>query len=165
MTRVIKRPKTKVFMTCRVSLDWGVGNERKNTNINRASHDFLSREQYASAMWNMQLCNMHVEHISDTQSLQHLPYALHRHEPEYWWTLPICCTLVVQLFPYLSYFSPSDDQTTGIASANHTEDDYHINDQNGHSDYKNLQRFFWDWKFPSEFFWKIIQKAVPNRPY
>ena len=39
--------------------------------------------------------------------------------------------LVVQLFQFLFYFSPSDDQTTGIASANHTEDDYHIFDQNG----------------------------------
>ena len=57
--------------------------------------------------------------------------------------------LVVQLFTFLCYFSPSDDQTTDIASANDTEDDYHIYDQNGHSDYTNLQRFFWDWKFPS----------------
>ena len=48
----------------------------------------------------------------------------------------------VQLFPFLFYFSPSDDQTTGIASANHTEDDYHIYDQNGHSDYKKLLDFF-----------------------
>ena len=93
--------------------------------------------QYSSAMWSIFLI---------LHSLQHLLYMLcigmnlsigeHYQYAEHW------------LFLFLFYFSPSDDQTTGIASANHTEDDYHIYDQNDHSDYKNLQRFFGDWKFP-----------------